>query len=66
MPWKKGTKITKFNSQVRLRRQLKVLIRKTYLHWVSKEDLQNDIENIILDYWGSMGPDCMFGRLAAA
>ena len=67
MAWKKGTKIATFQGQVKVRRELQAIASKmTVQHWLSQEYVKARIENIILDYWGAMGPDCMFGRLATA
>lgn len=66
MPWKKGTKIAKFDGQVQARRALKRLSKQLKVGtWLSQEDV-DELTNIILDYWGSMGPDCQRKQLEAA
>lgn len=59
MAWKDGTKIAKFGGQVQLRKELQRSASSIRRGWMNNEDAADELVNIILDYWGAMGPDCM-------
>ena len=58
--WKEGTKIASYHHQVSLRADLRGLLRSIAFKWNLRKELQEELTNIILDYWGTMGPDCCF------
>ena len=66
MAWKDGTKIAKYNHQNFLRKDLKMLATRITVYQMERENIREELTNIILDYWGSMGPDCITGRLETA
>ncbi len=62
MPWKEGTPITNYHTQIQLRKRLKGLISALRDGWMSRKDCTETLQNTILEFWGSMGPDCMVAQ----
>lgn len=60
MHWKEGTKIAIYAEQVHLHKKLRRVVSGISEDgWMSKKDCAEELQNIILDFWGSMGPDCI-------
>lgn len=67
MAREKEVKILNYKTQVKLRKAWERLYSKSPLvNCCARKDFRDALENIILDYWGATGPDCMVGRLEAA